>query len=126
MSDAVPCTVNLMPPKVPTSARLSPMTLTEVMFALGVVSLPPPPQAASNSAATADRASDLKYFMRSLSLKPEIRTIVRFFGIHYRVTMTGYPAVETRLGSADRLSRRGQSERVVLCSRQGERAELSV
>lgn len=52
---AVPCTVNLKP-KVPLSARLSPMTFTDVTGAAGVVSEPPPPQAASmQAAATTDQ-----------------------------------------------------------------------
>ena len=52
---AAPCTVNLSP-NVPLSARLSPMTLTPVMGATGVVSEPPPPHADSAAAATASKA----------------------------------------------------------------------
>ncbi|MFO1265821.1 MAG: hypothetical protein U1F67_02850 [Rubrivivax sp.] len=50
---SLPWIVARTPPKVPTSARLSPKTTTRLTLSRGVVSEPPPPQAASTSSAAA-------------------------------------------------------------------------
>jgi hypothetical protein len=79
-------TVNLKP-KVPLSARLSPITLTEVIATAGVVSLPPPPHAANNSetmAADAAGAQERICLIDCLSKGavrprgPRKRTVIRF------------------------------------------------
>ena len=63
---AEPWTVNLKP-KVPLSERLSPMTLTEVTLALGVVSAPPPPpQAASRPTVAIAAAKSLSLLAKMM------------------------------------------------------------